>query len=1284
MVSHFDRGSNSVRHFSTNACLVPICYLHGMAVTTVEGVGSTKNGLHIIQKSLVESHGLQCGFCTPGMVMTMYTLCRNNPNPTQGDLERVLEGNLCRCTGYRPILDAFKKSCPCGLNLCNQETKTEDVKSDEKIDVDQTLKKKDGTQDVIFPSELKLNTDYADKSVLFTGEKYAWARPITLAETFQLMQNYPDATLVMGCTYIGYQLKNYRLKSDMVICCTNVKELNVLKASDKDLEIGAAVTFSSLESFLNETMKSAKEPQQRGIRSMLSALRWLAIDQVRNIATIGGHVMSKAPNHDLQTFLMAAGAKLNFQSKDTKSSWYAYDNKFVQNGRGGPGSGEVLVSISVPMLSEDEYLYFFKQPHRRGMDYAIVNTGAYVKLKSKSRELENLRVCFGNIASHPRVISNFGTLDFTKQWTDDVISGIASIIENEFKTSETDHLQYKLTLATGFFFKFYLRLQEDLKVLNGNDRCALEDTINEGFKSGQYYDVPNKEGNIIIHQPTPHTSAQPITTGEAIFVDDIPEFSNELFLAHVLSEKAHAKVISIDPTPALELPGVVDYIDHKDVPGHQTYGMMIKDTKLFADGEVLFIGQTIGAILATSRELARRASKMVKVTYEELPAVFTIDESIKSSSFIPMPYKLERGDVDKALQEAEMTLEGEIETGSQEHFYLEPHTCLVVPKKEHDELEIYTSSQALHEVQAEVSLFLHIPRHKIVTKVKRLGGGFGGKASDTVHNTGVAAIAAFKHGVPVRSTYDRARDLRFTGKRHGTKTMYKAGFDKNGKLSVLHADLYCNAGWATDSSPFVGVWVIMAMSMPYNFPHFRVNSTLCKTNIPSNGAMRGFGAPQGTFIREHIITDIAKYLDMDPQKIREINLYKEGETIVHGNTEIEEITLSTCMDKVKEQSNFESVKAEIAEFNRSKKWKKRGMAICNVMFPMGYPPIVINQAGALVLIYLDGSVLVSHGGIDMGQGVHVKCAQVAATVLNVPLEKIHIAETSIDKVPNTTESGGSYVADLNAGAIKVACETILERLEPLKKKKPDATWEELVSSAYNERISLSAAGYYTPTGRKNYHDIMKNIGPLCEYFTYGTACSQVEIDCLTGEHRLLRTDIVMDVGKSLNPAIDVGQIEGGFMMGCGMVTSEYLSLNQKGFIDQYGPVNYKVPGIRNIPQEFHVSLLKEVKGGGSIYSSKGIGEPPLLLGACVHLALKEAIMAARADHGLNDNYRLPCPATPDKIRLACADPVSKKHHDINEIKKILTTISSELTIENKIEHRRTHSKLEVGPSAQEE
>ncbi|XP_048742317.2 xanthine dehydrogenase/oxidase-like isoform X2 [Ostrea edulis] len=1238
MISYYNHHQKKIIHYSGNACLTPICSLHGMAVTTVEGVGSTRNGLHPIQRNMMESHGIQCGFCTPGMVMTMYTFFRNNPEPNQEDMERALEGNLCRCTGYRPILEAFKKSCPCGLGLCQQSAEEKKEVTEKKTDEKPTPESYDKTQDVIFPGELQRSTEFRDTDILFVGGGYSWMRPVSLNKLLDMKAASPKATIIMGSqTAIGSKIRNNSLPSPEIICCTQVLELKRIVEEKDGISIGSAVTFAQMEDYLRGSLKGKKDRDCGVVSALLEGLRWIGADQLRNVATLGGHLMSVGP-HDLQTFMLTVGAELNFISPNKKTKKLSYE-KFVKNGINVPDPQDILVSVFIPFNKQNEYVLYSKQPFRRGMDYAVVNSGMVLRVNEKNGNIENLRFCVGNIESKPCLLEKVSNVANGRSFDDKLIGEACDVIIGELKECKADSMKYKISLACAFFFKMYKQISETIKQTNEKTEFGLTPTLSSG---AQYYDVPNPEAKEIVWQPIHHTAAKSLASGEAVFIDDMPQYTNELSMWYVTSTRAHAKILSVDTSAALAMPGVVDYVDHRDVPGENMYGPLVHDIPLFPDKEVSFHGQPIGGIIAETREIARAAAKLVKVEYEDLPTLFLIEDAIEKKSMDAYVASHVNGDIEKGLAEAEMSLEGVINTGAQEHLYMEPISALVVPKKEDSEVDVFVNTQEANGCQTDVGLFLGVPNNRVNVRVKRSGGAFGGKALDTISASGTAAVAAWKVNRPVRLIYTRSFDVKTTCKRHPFKAFYKAGFTKDGRVTALSIDLYLNAGWNNGVSMFVMELAMLAMESTFDIPNYKGTGRICLTNLPSNGAFRGFGGPQGNFIMHNIMYDIAKKTGISFNRLREMNVYKEGDKNVNGMV-LKHFNLPICWEDCKKQSKFDEVSKEIEEFNRKNRFRKRGIAMSTVVFSIGYPIVFLCQAGALVNIYQDGSVLLTHGGIEIGQGLHTKMIQVAATVLEIPMEKIYMSETSTATVPNATETGGSFVADLNGGAVMNACQILKDRLQPLKDAMPDAPWEKLIQAAYFSRISLSAAGFFK--SRNVGYDFQKQgEGEYALYNSYGAACSVVEIDCLTGEHQILKADIVFDVGKSLNPAIDVGQIEGGFVQGAGMMTLEQVTYDKdRGEVTLYGPGNYKIPGIRNIPKEFNVSLLKEAKGENRpLYSSKGIGEPPLLLAVGVHLALREAVNAAREGHGITDSYRLECPATSERIRIGCAGPIVKK------------------------------------------
>lgn len=649
-------------------------------------------------------------------------------------------------------------------------------------------------------------------------------------------------------------------------------------------------------------------------------------------------------------------------------------------------------------------------------------------------------------------------------------------------------------------------------------------------------------------------------------------------------------------------------------------------------------GQLLGAIAADTQAIAQRAARLVKVVYEEIsPVIVTMEDAIRHKSFFPgYPKSLKNGNIDEAFAKADHEISGEFRMGGQEHFYLETHACIAIPK-DNDELELFASTQHPSEVAKLTAHALGIPINRVVCKAKRLGGGFGGKESRGLLVALPVALACYKLGRPVRLMLDRDEDMLITGTRHPFLFRYKTAFNNDGKITGCKLEAFNNAGYSFDLSFSVLDRAIFHFQNTYFIPNVEIEATVLKTNLPSNTAFRGFGGPQGMMVGESIVREVAKALGKDYLEIMAINMYKEGD-LTHYNQKMLGVNVMRCFNEVQKSSEIEQRRLKVEAFNAQNRWKKRGISLVNTMFGVAFTAPHLNQTGALVHIYVDGSVLISHGGVEMGQGLHTKVLQVAASVLKIPIERIHIQETSTDKVPNTSPTAASTGSDLNGAAVLNACNILMSRLTTYFEQFPDDGWDKWINKAYFDRISLSAMGFYATPGIG--YDPATNSGHPFNYFTYGSAVSEVEIDCLTGDHQVIRTDIVMDVGSSINPAIDIGQIEGAFMQGYGLFTLEELIYSPEGALYSRGPGMYKLPGFADIPGEFNVSLLTGAPNPRAVYSSKAVGEPPLFLASSVFFAIKEAIKAARLEEKLEIDFNLQSPATSARIRMACQDQIT--------------------------------------------
>ncbi|MCB2218942.1 MAG: xanthine dehydrogenase molybdopterin binding subunit [Bacteroidetes bacterium] len=743
----------------------------------------------------------------------------------------------------------------------------------------------------------------------------------------------------------------------------------------------------------------------------------------------------------------------------------------------------------------------------------------------------------------------------------------------------------------------------------------------------------------------PHDSAHNHVTGESVYVNDM-QASSQMLEGHVVySRLAHAKITSIDISEALKVEGVETIVLAKYIPGQNQMGPVVHDEICLADEQVTFIGQAVALIAAKTKEAARKAEKLIKIDFEPLEAILDLETSIKKGKRLAPPRKIECGNLEKGFSKSTTILEGSLKTGGQEHWYLETQSCLAVPG-EGKEIKVYSSTQHPSETQAIVAEVLGIQKNEVEVEVRRMGGAFGGKETQANHVAAWASLLANATGKPVKICLNRDEDQIMTGKRHRTLNHYKVGFDKTGKINALDVDLNLDAGSSTDLTMAITERAMFHIDNAYFIPNLKVVGNTWKTNLPSNTAFRGFGGPQGIAVIENIMDRIARHLVKDPIEIRKLNFYKEDtENTTHYGQKVENNRLPALYDQLTKTSCYFERRSQINQFNQSNKFTKRGLAMTPVKFGISFTTSFLNQAGALVNIYKDGTVQVNHGGTEMGQGLHAKILQVASSELGIDPKYIKITSTNTSKVPNTSATAASSGSDLNGMAVKNAIDKLKTRLSEVAanvafkgnssaddirfekdvvfdSKNPEnkIPFPEIINLAYLSQTSLSATGFYkTPN---IHYDKAKGKGHPFHYFAFGMAATEVEMDTLTGYAKVLRTDILHDVGKSLNERIDLGQIEGGFVQGLGWVTTEDLKYDQNGNLLNHSPDTYKIPTIQDIPKDFRVEILKNVPNPGTIKQSKAVGEPPFMLALSVWLAIKDAISAV-GNHQFEPEFSLP-------------------------------------------------------------
>ena len=733
-----------------------------------------------------------------------------------------------------------------------------------------------------------------------------------------------------------------------------------------------------------------------------------------------------------------------------------------------------------------------------------------------------------------------------------------------------------------------------------------------------------------IAKSLPHDAAQLHVTGAARYVDDIPTPANCLHLAFGLSKIAHGRIKSIDLSAVHSAQGVIEVLTADDLPAANDVSAARHDEPMLAVDTVHFVGQPIFMVAATSHLLARKAAQLAVINIEELTPLLTIEEALSAGSEFEDPMQYLKGDPEIVMAAAPHQISGSIDIGGQEHFYLESHAALVFPQEDGDML-VHSSTQHPTEIQHKVAEALGKSFNSIRVEIRRMGGGFGGKESQGNSLACACAIIAARTGRPTKMRYDRDDDMVITGKRHEFRIDYQVGFDADGKIQAVDFKQYCRGGWAQDLTLPVADRAMLHADNAYHLPNARITSHRLKTNTVSNTAFRGFGGPQGVVGIERVIDHIAHHLGKDPLEIRQLNYYAPKSAnagqITPYHMEITDNVIDQVTDALVASSDYAARRAKVTEFNAQNDILKRGLALTPVKFGISFTLTFLNQAGALVHIYSDGSIHLNHGGTEMGQGLFTKVAQVAATVFGQPLSAVKITATDTAKVPNTSATAASSGSDLNGMAVKNACETIKARLvafivenwqaDPDKIRFTDAgittgtttlAFTEVIAAAYQNRISLSSTGFYaTP---KIEWDRIKGQGRPFFYFAYGAAVTEVVIDTLTGENRILRTDIIHDVGKSLNPALDLGQIEGAYVQGAGWLTTEELVWDGKGSLQTHAPSTYKIPSCSDRPEIFNVALFAEGENTeDTIYRSKAVGEPPFMLGISAFMALSDAVAA---------------------------------------------------------------------------
>ncbi|KAJ4460787.1 Xanthine dehydrogenase [Paratrimastix pyriformis] len=1341
MLSYHDPMHNSkIVHKAVAACLIPLCSVDGMVVTTIEGLGSQRAGLHVLQETFVKNHATQCGMCTPGMIIELYAACLNNQfGPclkALSEIEECFDGNLCRCTGYTSIRDSVREIV---LGSSQNLPETDEVTPDL---CKRSLLAKITPPDV--PAELEARHRL---QLCFATPTGRWIRPTSLAEVLALRAAHPGAPLVAGNSEVGL-LVNHGQQPAVQIAVTHVGELHGIEvdAARGQVTIRPGTTIAELQEFALGQLRASHQDKAAlkytRAQTMFNMTKYFASHNVRNVATVGGNVCNGSPVSDMLPMLMSFDTLAECTSKVGEEvvrrtvplrEWMKGYRKTAL------APTEVLTALRFDFPGPQshlpaaegapiEFCWAQKQTRRREDDIALVSGAMRLRMQRQGAGwvVREARLCFGSMSfmtlSAPRTEECLVGRDLADPAT---LEAVLASLRDEIRLASDapgGMIRYRRVMALTFFYKFYCALAQRLGIrvplFGGRAELRPEEELylsepERPQPSQTHFDI--RTDTATVGQPLPILSGTVQATGEAKYVSDVAMPYDGTY-GVLFSTKAHAKVLRIDATAALAVPGVVTLATREDVRGANCIGTAVHDEECFVPvgGLTPHVGAPLGVLVARTEEIARRAVKLVD--YEEVPgAVYTIDEGIAAGKFIEQPFVQQRGDVEKGMAESAHLVEGVVYEGGQIHFAFEPNITIASPG-EGDAMEILTATQNVSLSQRLVAHVCGCRISDVVVRTRRLGGAFGSKETRAAWLACACAVAARKVGSPVRLTVSREEDMLTVGHRSPFKIHYKIGFMADGRLHAAEFKVFQNVGCSMDCSFGILKRAVNHCDGVYYVPHIRATGRMVFANRPTNTAFRGFGGPEAMLAMECAMYAVAERAGIDQAQLRLMNAYRPGQ-LTHYHQLLETAPFVPMFERLIRDTHYADRKAAIERFNAEHAFIKRGIGMVGLKYGCSFESFFMNQGQSLVHLQQDGTVQVCHGGTEMGQGLHLKIAQIAAEAFGVPLDRVAVVqETCTLQCANTQPTAASSGTDLNGMAVLQACEAIKARLEPIMKEAPGKTLADYAKMAYMRRIDLSAHGSARPPqpaaparpsppqpaparpsppqpaparpsppqpaparpsppqpaparpsppqpsppqpapaqpapARPPFYYATPELGEagvspsgeptqrLFSYFAFGASMTEVEVDTLTGDYRVLQADLIEDVGRSINPAIDLGQIEGAYLQGLGLYTMEEPVWHPSGRLITNSPSWYKIPGWTDQPHALRVTLLPNSANPKAVYSSKAIGEPPLFLASSAVMALMDAINAARKQRGLEAQAPYWTPLTCERIRMLCAgDP----------------------------------------------
>ncbi|XP_055908127.1 uncharacterized protein LOC129942966 [Eupeodes corollae] len=1193
------------RTWAVNSCLTLLSVCADLEVITIEGLGNKRDGYHPLQKTLAKLNGTQCGYCSPGIIMNMYGLLESKDNKiTMEEVENSFGGNICRCTGYRPILDAMKAFA----------MDTNISVPDECMDIEDLTNAKCPKTGLSCNGGCKSSTTKPRQPIVYDDDSQ-WHWPRTLEDLYGILEKVGNQKYMLVGGNTGHGVYRRSPNITVYIDINDIPDLHQVKVDDKSVVLGGGVSLTEAMQVFNE---SSNKPGFEYFKQLWHHFDLIANVPVRNTGTLAGNLMMKHARPEFPSDIF-----LTFEALDVR----------VEVG-GKPGekqsmtiaeflksnmTGKVLLSFTLPAYPKERYLFgSYKIMPRAQNAHAYVNGAFLVDFDPKTRNVASSRICFGGI--HPGFVHAKSVEDYLvgkSLSAKNLLPQLFTVLGKELQPDAVlpdPSPEYRKLLASGLLYKFILKNSPEVKPEFKTGGEELKRPVSSGM---QTFDTQVK--NYPVTQPVTKVEAIVQCSGEATYMNDLPPQPNQVWAALVHATKVGATIVEIDASEALKMPGVLAFYSAKDIPGKnsivdKSFGFADEE-EIFCAADVKYYYQPLGMVVALNSATANIAASKIKVMYSKtdkkvLPTmeqVLATKDQSRIISIVKSPIK-----EIKRPAEANLTVSGDFDIGLQYHYTMEPHTTIALPFE--DGLQIYSATQWMDMTQFAIAKMLQIKVNDVQLKVRRLGGGYGGKISRGNFVACAAALAASKLHRPVRMVQTIESMMGSLGKRWACRSEYEFHVNSKGKIILARNTFFEDAGWSVNESPVDGHSTLCSKNC-YEFKdNYKIDGNAVTTDAPSHTWCRAPGSVEGIAMIENIIEHIAFETQRDPMDVR-------LENIPAGHK------MRELIDKFIKTSEYRQRKAEIDDYNSKNRWRKRGLGLCIMEYPIFY---FGNYPATVAIYHGDGTVVVSHGGIEMGQGMNTKVAQVAAYTLGIPLDMVKVEASDTLNGANSMVTGGAVGSESLCYAVRKSCDILMDRLRPVRESMKNPNWFDLIQEAHKKVINLIASDYY-------------KAGDMQPYTICGLSLTEIEIDILTGNHLLKRVDLLEDTGESLNPNIDIGQIEGAFVMGLGYWLTEQLVYDrQTGELLTNRTWNYKPPGAKDIPIDFRIDLLQKSANPAGFMRSKATGEPAVCLSVSAIFAVQHAIQSARKDAGLKREWvRLGAPTTPETIVLNCGSNASQ-------------------------------------------